>query len=94
MAGVWDFTGKVGNSQVDEKEQTCGKYILAGNNGAQRKSEGKSVAWIPLSSAALNLSVLGWMCSGPSPESGFSSICVPLGREERKSEVRSESFVP
>lgn len=37
VAGVWDFTGKVGNSQVDEKEQTCGKYILAGNNGTQRE---------------------------------------------------------
>lgn len=35
-AGAWDFKRKVGNSQVDEKEQTS-KQILAGwtakNNG-------------------------------------------------------------
>ena len=24
--GVWDFIGKVGNSQVDEKEETFGKH--------------------------------------------------------------------
>ena len=24
--GIWDFKGKVGNSQVDEKEQICGKH--------------------------------------------------------------------
>ena len=27
-AGVWDFKGKVGNSQVDGNEQTCGEQIL------------------------------------------------------------------
>ena len=38
-AGVLDFTGKAGNSQADEKEQTRGERILAGpprNNGTQR----------------------------------------------------------
>ena len=37
--GVWDFKGKAGNLQVDEKKQTQrGKQILAGpprNNGTQ-----------------------------------------------------------
>lgn len=27
-AGGWDFEGKVGNSQVDEKDQICGKQFL------------------------------------------------------------------
>ena len=27
-AGVWDFKGKAGNSQVEEKEQTCGEQFL------------------------------------------------------------------
>lgn len=29
--GVWDFKGEAGNSQVDEKEQRCGKQILLGH---------------------------------------------------------------
>lgn len=28
--GVWNFRGKVGNSKVEEKEQTRGKQILSG----------------------------------------------------------------
>lgn len=28
--GIWGFKGEVGNSQVDKKEQTCGKKIFAG----------------------------------------------------------------
>lgn len=27
--GVWDFKGKIGESQGDEKEQKCGKQIFA-----------------------------------------------------------------
>lgn len=27
---AWDFRGKVGNSQVNEKEEACDKQILAG----------------------------------------------------------------
>lgn len=30
-AVVWDFKRKAGNSQVDEKEQTCNKQILVGS---------------------------------------------------------------
>lgn len=36
------FQRKVGNSQVDKKEQTCGKQILAGlprNNGSQKEAQ-------------------------------------------------------
>lgn len=38
--GAWDFKGKAGTLQVQEKEQICGKQILAGrprNNGTQRE---------------------------------------------------------
>lgn len=39
IEGGRDFQGKVGNLKVGEKEQTCGKQILAGsprNDGAGR----------------------------------------------------------
>lgn len=39
--GVWDFKGKVGSLQVDEREWTCGKQILAEplrSNGIQSSS--------------------------------------------------------
>lgn len=35
-AGVWDFKRQVGNSQVDEEEQTCGKQMFAGPSGPRR----------------------------------------------------------
>lgn len=30
-AWVWDFEGKEGDSQADEKEQMCGEQVLAGH---------------------------------------------------------------
>lgn len=45
-AGVWDFKEKVGNSQVDEQEQTCGKQILLGHSETMGHGESnKQTVW-------------------------------------------------
>lgn len=49
-AGVWDFKGRAGNLQVDEKEQTRDKQILAGpprNNGTQREVPQRGLSRFP-----------------------------------------------
>lgn len=67
-AGVWDFKEKAGNSQVDEKEQTCGILIHAGqprNNRTQREIEQTDILGSP------HLSHLIGVCRGEYAEAAF-----------------------
>lgn len=64
--GVWDFKGK-GNLQVDEKEWTCGKQILAGpprNNGTQKEVQQTGFARFLCLPRLIYIRMLRW-CSLP-----------------------------